>query len=244
VLHSPLCYSIKNTDPALKFRPYHEGDMDVDQFAAEHGSTETADAFELENSYTLDVDVDGAVMAKAGSMVAYEGELSFTGQASAEGGITGFLKEAATGEGTPVMTVEGDGHVYLADKQKKVQLLELGADEAITVNGEDILAFENRVSFEINTIDSLAGSFAGGLTNVYLQGPGHAAITTHGDPLVLEPPVSTDPSATVAWSGADPAVEVNKNLSDMIGQESGERFQMEFDGTDGFVVVQPYEELR
>jgi uncharacterized protein (AIM24 family) len=28
----------------------------------------------------------------------------------------------------------------------------------------------------------------------------------------------------------------------MIGQESGERFQMTFGGTDGFVVVQPYEE--
>jgi uncharacterized protein (AIM24 family) len=27
----------------------------------------------------------------------------------------------------------------------------------------------------------------------------------------------------------------------MVGQESGERFQMEFAG-DGFVVVQPYEE--
>lgn len=28
----------------------------------------------------------------------------------------------------------------------------------------------------------------------------------------------------------------------MIGQESGERFQMEFDGDTGYVVVQPYEE--
>jgi len=28
----------------------------------------------------------------------------------------------------------------------------------------------------------------------------------------------------------------------MIGQESGERFQMNFAGDGGFVVVQPYEE--
>jgi uncharacterized protein (AIM24 family) len=176
-------------------------------------------------------------------MVAYTGDLSFTGKASAEGGITGFLKEAATGEGTPVMTVEGDGHVYLADHEKKVQVLELGADDSITVNGEDVLAFESDLSYEIDTIDSLAGSFAGGLTNVYLQGPGYVAITTHGDPLVLSPPVSTDPSATVAWTGTTPDVEVNKNLSDMVGQESGERFQMNFGGEEGFVVVQPYEEL-
>jgi uncharacterized protein (AIM24 family) len=217
--------------------------MDVDQFTAEHVPTDSDEQFQLENSYTLDVAVDGAVMAKAGSMIAYTGALSFTGKSSAEGGITGFIKEAATGEGTPVMTVEGQGHVYLADREKKVQVLRLEADDAITVNGEDILAFEESLDYEIDTIDSLAGSFAGGFTNVYLQGPGYVALTTHGDPLVLKPPVSTDPSATVAWSSTVPDVEINKNLSDMVGQESGERFQMNFDGTDGFVVVQPYEEL-
>lgn len=216
--------------------------MDIEQFRSQHLPDDSDETFQLENSYTLDVAVDGAVVAKAGSMVAYTGDLSFTGQASAEGGITGFLKEAATGEGTPVMAVEGQGHVYLADRQKKVQVLELEADDAITVNGEDILAFESDVSYDIDTIDSLAGSFAGGLTNVFLQGPGYVALTTHGDPLVLDPPVSTDPSATVAWSGTSPDVEVNRSLSDMIGQESGERFQMNFEGENGFVVVQPFEE--
>jgi uncharacterized protein (AIM24 family) len=123
-----------------------------------------------------------------------------------------------------------------------VQVLELDADEATTANGEGVLAFESEISCDINTIDSLTGAFAGGLTNVYLQGLGTVALTTHGDPLVLEPPVSTDPSATVAWTGTSPDVEVNRDLSDMVGQESGERFQMNFDGEDGFVVVQPYEE--
>ena len=217
--------------------------MDLEAFHAENAPTETDETFQLENKYTLDVAVSGTVMAKVGSMVAYTGDLSFTGKASAEGGITGIIKEAATGEGTPVMSVEGDGHAYLADQQKKVQILSLDEGESITVNGEDILAFESDLSYEISTIDSLAGSFAGGLTNVYLEGPGYVAITTHGDPLVLSPPVSTDPSATVAWSGTSPSVEVNKNLSDMVGQESGERFQMDFSGGDGFVVVQPYEEL-
>ena len=216
--------------------------MDIDQFTAEYAPTTATAQFQLENSYTLDVTVDGSVMAKAGSMIAFTGDLSFTGQASAEGGITGFIKEAATGEGTPVMTVEGEGHVYLADREKKVQILELAATDSITVNGEDVLAFEDRLSYEISSIDSLAGSFAGGFTNVYLEGPGYVALTTHGDPLVLEPPVTTDPSATVAWSGTSPDVQVNTNLSDMVGQESGERFQMNFEDQAGFVLVQPFEE--
>lgn len=217
--------------------------MDVDQFKSTHAPTEADEQFQLENSYTLDVAVDGSVMAKAGSMVAYTGNLDFEGKASAEGGITGIIKEAATGEGTPIMSVEGRGHAYLADNQKKVQVLELDPGESVTVNGEDVLAFDQRVSYEIGSIDSLSGAMAGGFTNVYLEGPGYIAITTHGDPLVLEPPVSTDPSATVAWSGTSPNIEVNKSLSDMVGQESGERFQMEFPAGNGFVVVQPYEEL-
>ena len=215
--------------------------MNLDQFTAENAPTDSAEPFQRENSYTLDVEVAGTVMAKAGSMVAYTGDVSFTGKASAEGGIRGFLKEAATGEGTPIMAVEGDGHVYFADDGKKVQVIELDAGESITVNGEDVLAFDESLSYEINTIDSLAGALAGGFSNVYLEGPGHVAITTHGDPIVLEPPVATDPGATVAWGGTSPNVEVNRSLSDMIGQESGERYQMRFDG-DGFVVVQPREE--
>lgn len=216
--------------------------MDIEQFKSEHAPTRTDETFQLENSYTLDVTVDGSTMAKAGSMIAHTGNLSFTGQASAEGGIAGFLKEAATGEGTPVMTVEGQGHVYLADTEKKVQVVTLGGDESVTVNGEDILAFESSLEYEISTIDGLAGSFAGGFTNVYLQGPGTLALTTHGDPIIMEPPVTTDPSATVAWSDTTPNVSVNTNLSDMIGQESGERFQMDFENEGGFVVVQPHEE--
>ena len=39
--------------------------MDIDQFKAEYAPTETDETFQLKNSYTLDVDVDSSVMAKA-----------------------------------------------------------------------------------------------------------------------------------------------------------------------------------
>ncbi|MBS3759888.1 MAG: AIM24 family protein [Halodesulfurarchaeum sp.] len=96
--------------------------MDIDQFASKHVTTEIDTPFRLENSYTIDIAVDGSVLAKAGSMVAYTGDLSSTGKSSAECGIGGFLKQAATGEGSPVMSIEGEGNVYLADSEKKVQL--------------------------------------------------------------------------------------------------------------------------
>ena len=74
--------------------------MDIEQFSTENAPTESDATFQLENSYTLDVTVEDTITAKVGSMVAYTGDLSFTGQMSAEGGLTGLIKEATTGEGT------------------------------------------------------------------------------------------------------------------------------------------------
>jgi len=217
--------------------------MELNDFVSQNEPDETAERFELENSKLLDIDVDGTAIAKAGSMVAYDGNLSFTGKSSAEGGLTGMIKSKVTSEGTPVMEIEGQGHVYLADQGKKIQILSLDAGESISVNGNDVLAFEDSVEYKISTIGSIGGASAGGLVNVFLSGPGTVAITTHGDPLVLAPPVNTDPQATVAWSGnLSPSLKTDRSLRDSIGQSSGETYQMSFDGADGFVVVQPYEE--
>ncbi|MDG5776709.1 AIM24 family protein [Haloarculaceae archaeon H-GB2-1] len=219
--------------------------MDLDEFTDANAPDEGGDAFQLENSKLLDVELDGSAMAKAGSMVAYDGDISFTGKSSAEGGVTGFLKEKVTSEGMPVMEAEGTGHLYLADQGKEIQVLSLDAGEEISVNGNDILAFEDRVNYEIRTVGSISGSSAAGLTNVFLEGPGDVAITTHGDPLVLTPPVRTDPSATVAWSGElSPSSHVDQSISNMVGQSADETYQLEFAGRDGFVIVQPYEEVQ
>lgn len=73
------------------------------------------------------------------------------------------------------------------------------------------------------------------------------AITTHYDPLTLKvtasSPVTTDPNATVAWSGTlTPELKTDVSLKTFVGRGSGESIQMHFVG-DGFVVVQPCEEV-
>ncbi|MGB9958348.1 AIM24 family protein [Haloferax prahovense] len=216
--------------------------MDLDEFVSTHAPSEGGEAFELENSKLLDVALDGSVMAKAGSMVGYTGDISF--ERKSAGGLKGMLKKKATGEGDVMMQATGTGHLYLADQGKEVQILELDAGEELSVNGNDVLAFESSVNWDIKMLTSIAGASSGGLFNVFLEGPGHVAITTHGEPIVLQTPAKTDPNATVAWSGnVSPSSNRDINIKGLLGRSSGESYQLEFAGHDGFVIVQPFEEV-
>ncbi len=201
--------------------------------------------FELESPRMLEVNLNGLVWTKMGAMVAYVGAMKFTREGMLEHGIGKFLKKAVTGEGTRLTKVEGQGRLYLADTGKKVQILNLQG-ESIVVNGNDLLAFEPSIEWDITVMKKVSAMLAGGLFNVRLSGHGMVAISTHYDPLTLmvtqQQPVRTDPNATVAWSGnLTPNFKTDMSLKTFLGRGSGESFQMEFQG-EGFVVIQPFEE--
>lgn len=214
--------------------------MKLNQFLEENKQQEGGGAFQLESSKMLEVKVEGSVWAKAGSMVAYRGSLTFQQKS---GGLGKWLQKAMTGEGGHTMQVTGQGLLYLADQGKEIHILELGAGEALSVNGNDVLAYQSTVASDIKMMKKAAGMVSGGLFNIHLQGPGLIAFTTHGKPLVLETPVVTDPQATVAWSAhVEPDFKTDINLGTLLGRSSGETFQMDFRQPGGFVVVQPFEE--
>ncbi len=202
--------------------------------------------FELESDRILEINLDGQAWTKMGSMVAYVGDIRFTREGVLEHGIGKFLKKAVSGEGARLTKAEGQGRLYLADEGKKVSVLHL-EDETICVNGNDILAFQAGINWDIQLMHRIAGMLAGGLFNVKLSGPGMVAITTHYDPLTLrvtpEHPVCTDPNATVAWSGdLEPEFKTDISFKTFLGRGSGESIQMLFQG-EGFVVIQPQEEI-
>ncbi len=202
--------------------------------------------FELESERILEVNLDGFVWTKMGSMIAYVGDVKFTREKILEHGFGKMLKKGLTGEGARLTKVEGTGAVYLADEGKKITLLELGG-ESLFVNGNDLLAFQDGIEWDIKVMKKLTAMLAGGLFNVKLSGHGLVAITTHYDPMTLavQPgtPVFTDPNATVAWSGSlSPEFKSDVSLKTFVGRGSGESIQMKFEG-EGFVVVQPYEEV-
>ena len=226
--------------------PYYTSKYSVQEFLDRTAEKNVGEElFELENDYLLDINLNGKVWAKLGAMVAYTGDVRFKKQSSLEGGIDKFLMKKISGENSKLMSAKGQGHVYMADKGKKITILYLEGDK-IFVNGNDVLTFEESIDWKIKMMSS-AGMMSGGLFNIKLNGHGMIAITTHYTPITLavtpDRPVFTDPNATVAWSdGLSLDYKTDVNLGTLLGRGSGETFQMSFKG-NGFVIVQPYEEI-
>ena len=202
--------------------------------------------FELETERMLELNLNGEMWTKMGSMISYRGNIKFTREGILEQGFGNLLKKAVSGEGARLTKAEGRGQVYLADSGKKITILSL-AGESIYVNGNDLLAFEPSIRYEIKMMKKMSSMLAGGLFNIKLEGSGMVAFTTHYDPITLlvtpDSPVVTDPNATVAWSGSlEPQIKTDMSFKIFLGRGSGESIQTAFSG-NGFVVIQPYEEV-
>lgn len=218
----------------------------LEQFLQETAQQDRGEGlFELESERMLEINLNGMIWTKMGSMVAYRGEVKFKREGIFEHGLGRLFKRAVSGEGGKLTKAEGTGQVYLADAGKKISILNLQED-AIVVNGNDLLAFEDALQWDVKLMKKVTAMLAGGLFNVRLEGSGLIAITTHYDPMTLQvtpgSPVITDPNATVAWSGnLEPQFRTDVSLKTFVGRGSGESIQMQFDG-EGFVVIQPFEE--
>ncbi len=190
------------------------------------------------------VAMNGEVMARAGSMVAYQGDLRF--EALGSGGIGNVIRQRLSGEGVPLMKVSGRGDLFLADAASDVHLIDLDGSDGLTINGANVLAFESTLSYRIGRVQGAAMGSNAGLFNCIFTGQGRIAITTHGVPVVLtvDQPTYADPQAAVAWtSSLQTSVKSNDsfNLGTLMGRSTGERFTLAFSG-QGFVVVQPSEQ--
>jgi uncharacterized protein (AIM24 family) len=137
-------------------------DRSIQEFLKATAQDEQArDTFELENPHVLELNLSGRVWAKLGSMIAYTGTVKFTREGVLEHGMGKMLKRALTGEGTSLMKVEGRGRVYLADRGKRVQVLRLDGD-TVFVNGNDLLAMEDGLEWDVKMMRRVSGMLAGG----------------------------------------------------------------------------------
>lgn len=210
-------------------------------FAPDFQEHQVQGGFGLQNERLLKVALNGEVMARQGAAVAWQGNIEFAYQGA---GAKKLIKKMVTGEDLQLMKVSGQGDVFLADYAAEVHIVYLEND-SITVNGQNVLAFESALTWDIKRVKGVSGMAAQGFFNVEISGTGALALTTIGTPVILDPstqPTYCDPAAAVAWTTSlQPTVTKTDSLmKSMIGRGSGELFSMGFQG-QGFVIVQPSE---
>jgi uncharacterized protein (AIM24 family) len=214
----------------------------VQSTLGEFQETQSEQPFALQNSKLLKVSLNQiTIQAKAGAMVAYQGDVSF--EHAGSGGLGRMVKKAMSGEGTTLMKMSGTGEVFLADTAQDIHLIYLEND-AITVNGTNLLAFDSGIDWDIKRVEGVSGMMGGGLFNTALNGTGWVAIVSDGPPVLLntgDAPTFADPQAAITWaSSVQTGIKTDIKLKNFIGRGSGETVQMSFSG-QGWVLVQPSE---
>jgi uncharacterized protein (AIM24 family) len=214
----------------------------VENTLAQFQETQSPDAFALQNHKLLKVSLNQVtIQAKLGSMVAYQGEVSF--EHAGAGGVSRFVKKAVTGEGVKLMKMSGTGEVFLAEDAHEVHLIKLENDK-ITCNGGAVLAFDAGIDWDIKKVEGASGFLAGGLFNMVLEGTGYVAVISDGPPVLLDvgdAATFADPQAAITWSsGVTTSIKTDVKLKNLIGRGSGESIQIAFGG-QGWVLVQPSE---
>ncbi|MCC2277566.1 MULTISPECIES: AIM24 family protein [Streptomyces] len=201
--------------------------------------------FRLQGSKVLAVDMAGdAVKAKNGSMVAYEGEMTFKKMTGGGDGLRGMVTRRLTGEQMDVMEVKGSGTCYFADRASEINLVALHG-ETLYVESSNLLCTDAALRTG-TTFTGLRGASQGnGFFTTTVEGTGQAAILSDGTAIALrvtpQTPLQVDPGAYIAHTGSlRQHFQSGVNFRTFIGEGSGEAFQIRFEG-DGLVYVQPSE---
>ncbi len=202
--------------------------------------------FRLNGSRVLSVVLAGeTVRAATGSMVAFEGDVSFKSAGLGGGdGLRGAIKRRVTGEGLALMECTGRGVVHLARDATEVVLVEL-AGQQLSVESSAVLALDAGLRTDV-VFAGLRGASSGqGLFTTTVTGHGTAAILSDGPPVVLAVtpsyPLVVDPDAYVASSGRlTQSFVTDVSWKTVLGAGSGEAFSLRFEG-EGVVYVQPAE---
>ncbi|MDL5203689.1 TerD family protein [Streptomyces sp. ALI-76-A] len=181
------------------------------------------------------------ILAKQGSMVAYQGDIDFAHKGS---GLLGKLTGALTGQGMSLMRCSGDGEVFLADEASRVFVIRLQGEQLFT-SAQGVLAFDEALETEVRRIEG-AGLPGGGLFSMLFSGTGAVAVKTRGVPVVIPvgPATYVDGNAVIGWSAGAQAVTTTALRLRRSGysRQTSEAVNLQFRGAPGnFVVVQPFE---
>ncbi|MGW7050871.1 AIM24 family protein [Streptomyces sp. NPDC054887] len=201
--------------------------------------------FRLQGSKVLAVDMTGdAVKAKNGSMVAYDGQMAFKKMSGGGEGVRGMVTRRLTGEQMTMMEVKGHGTCWFADRASEINLVTLHGDK-LYVESSNLLCTDAGLRTGTSFTGLRGGATGNGLFTTTVEGTGQAAIMSDGPAVVLrvsaQYPLQVDPGAYIAHQGnLQQHFQSGVNFRTLIGEGSGEAFQIRFEG-EGLVYVQPSE---
>ncbi|MEU6868755.1 AIM24 family protein [Streptomyces sp. NPDC046876] len=217
--------------------------MKSDLFASEHlaQSAAATPGMTLQNAKSVKYTVNGEMLARQGSMVAFRGNLQFERKGQ---GIGGMLKRAVTGEGLALMSVRGQGEAWFAHQAGNCFIVDFEPGDSLSINGRNVLCFDPTLAYEIKMVKG-AGMTGGGLFNSVFTGTGKLAIVCDGNPIIIpvtaQSPVYVDTDAVVGWSTRlETGLHRSQSVGSMLRGGSGEAVQLMLRG-EGFVIVRPSE---
>ena len=202
--------------------------------------------FTKNGTRVLEAHIGGeTIKCLTGSMVAYEGNVSFKAAGmGGGGGVVAAAKRKVTGESLSLMEASGHGVVYLASNAAEVELVQLQGD-TLSVESSALLALEATLRTDV-AFAGLRGATSGqGLFTTTVSGQGTCAILSDGPMIALEVspqyPLVVDPDAFIAHRGQlQQSFVTGVSWRSLIGQDAGEAFSLRFDGS-GVVYIQPAE---
>ncbi|MGV8122662.1 MAG: AIM24 family protein [Candidatus Xenobiia bacterium LiM19] len=209
-------------------------------------------SYSLANEKLLQVVVQNdEVYSKRGAMIAYKGDFSFARTHLIGGTIQQAAMRAVTNEGLQLMSATGTGEIYYAHLGQFVTIITLN-NETMYVESDSVIAFDKRLRPDTMFLGNqgiqglIRGATAGqGLFTTTLTGRGEVAIISDGNAIALDVTsdrtVFVDPNAYIGHKGQLTSTTVlDVGWKNLIGQGSGESFQLKFTGT-GTVYIQASE---
>ncbi len=195
------------------------------------------------NSYSFCIDLNGEWFTAAGAMIAYYGNVDFSG-------VAAFASRAAwvaSRFSSPLYTQDwvvasGQGKLVIGDRGNDINSYDLEVGN-LTIKAKNLLAFETGLELKQSIVP-------GFLT---LIGTGKFLASSVGPVIFVEPPFRADPDALLGWADCpSPSVHYDHNwmaqsfmagIQGMFGRESGEERQYDFTGA-GTILMQSSEMLR
>lgn len=208
---------------------------------------QTQDRYAFQNPQLLRVALSGHedVLARKGSMVAYQGLIEFDGEYQTPGQR---MTRSRAGEGLDLMRCSGQGTVYLANLAQHIHVMDVDHD-GLTVDSSYVLALDSTLHWETIAVDSQYGISGSGKYNLNISGQGKVALMTSGQPLLLQVTpdkyVNVDADAIVAWSSSLRVQMQAQTHSSGVWRRrgnTGEGWELSFLG-QGYALVQPSELL-